>query len=347
MVSNKFRIDAPSNIALIKYWGKKGFQLPQNPSISMTLKNCKTIMDVEYQYDENSEKGFELEFLFEGHKNDEFEDKILAKIINLPEEFSFLQKTTLKINALNTFPHSSGIASSASSMACLAKAFAKIYHEIGNPKLKREQVSLLARGFSGSACRSLYPGYAYWGKNEAITFGRDEYALQLSKDLIHENFQKVRNTILVVDQNRKKVSTSDGHTHMKNHPYAQTRYQIARDNFEKIIQTMRVGDWEEFGRIVKSEALQLHALMMTSNEPYTLLKGNSLRVIEELDHFIKEAKIEMTYTLDAGPNLHLLYPEKNQEKVEAFIEHLDDENLFQFVISDSINWKMSDEFLAT
>ncbi len=346
-MSQKFRIDAPSNIALIKYWGKKGFQLPQNPSISMTLKNCKTIMDVEYTYDENSDKGFELEFLFEGNKKEDFEDKILAKIINLPEEFSFLQKTSLKINALNTFPHSSGIASSASSMACLAKAFAKIYFEIGNPKLKREQVSLLARGLSGSACRSLFPGFAYWGKNEAIAFGRDEYALPLSEDLIHPNFKKVKNTILVVDQNQKKVSTSDGHSHMKDHPYALTRYKIARENFEKIIQTIRVGDWEEFGKIVKSEALQLHALMLTSNNPYTLLKPNTLSVIEEIDQFIKDKKIELTYTLDAGPNLHLIYPEENQEKVEELIEKLDDQNLFQFVISDSINWKMNDDFLAS
>ncbi|MCB9092091.1 MAG: diphosphomevalonate decarboxylase [Halobacteriovoraceae bacterium] len=342
----KFRVEAPSNIALVKYWGKKGYQLPQNPSISFALTNCKTIMDVEYSFNP-AQENFLLDFYFEGSKNPVFEERILAKIVHLPEKFSFIKNIELKINGLNTFPHSSGIASSASSMACLSLVLSQIYHEVTGDKVKASEVSDIARRFSGSASRSLFPGYCVWGKTPMVENSCDEYAVPLNMNDIHESFRDLKNAVIVIDKNEKKVSTSAGHDYMDSHPYSESRYQYASAEFNELFLAMKAGDWETFHKVCRSEAFQLHAMMMTSQNPYTLLKPNSIAVIDEIDTFIREqTNLPLTYTLDAGPNIHLIYPSSHQTQVEDFLIYLDEHKMFEHIISDGILKELKYDFLS-
>jgi len=108
---------SPSNIALVKYWGKFGDQLPKNPSVSFTLKHAVTNMKLElFSKDPGT---VTVEFLFDGKQNQKFQDKIQKYLEKEKNLFPWLERFHLKLTSSNTFPHSSGIASSASSMSAL------------------------------------------------------------------------------------------------------------------------------------------------------------------------------------------------------------------------------------
>lgn len=110
---------SPSNIALVKYWGKKTNQIPENPSISFTLDHCKTITTLSYSAKQTQEK-FAFEVYLDGEKKDDFKPKIATFFKRVENYLPFLKNFHFKIETSNTFPHSSGIASSASGMSALA-----------------------------------------------------------------------------------------------------------------------------------------------------------------------------------------------------------------------------------
>ena len=126
-------------------------------------------------------------------------------------------------------------------------------------------------------------------------------------------------TILIVDQGIKAVSSRAGHKLMAKHPYAQQRFEQANKNFKDLIKAMQEGDDPNFIRIIETEALNLHALMMSSNPGYILLKANTLKIIHRIRAFRELSCTPLCYTLDAGPNVHLLYHEKDKTEVEEFI----------------------------
>ena len=308
---------SPSNIAIVKYWGKspKGVQIPQNPSVSLTLKNCRTEMAVFY---EESDR-FGLRFYFDGKENPEFQTKIADFLKSQMTRFPFLNQMDLQINSNNTFPHSSGIASSASSMSALVLCLLDIERMVkGAAEIDLKEASRIARLASGSACRSVFPKAALWGATDAFAGSSDEYALTL-EDTIAPIFKTYHDSILIVSDAKKSVSSRTGHALMDTNPYAETRYATARNNVAELLQVLQSGDLERFIYITESEALQLHALMMCSNPSVMLLKPNTLRIINTLYEFRRETDIPVCFTLDAGPNVHLLYPDQHAEMVERFI----------------------------
>ena len=151
-----FEWSAPSNIALVKYWGKKENQIPANPSISFTLNNCKTITKLEV-VKKSKTNSFSFDLLFEGKPKEDFKPKIQKFFERIEKYCPFLKEYHFKIDTQNTFPHSSGIASSASGMAALAMNIMSLEKAI-NPTISEEyfysKASFLARLGSGSACRS-------------------------------------------------------------------------------------------------------------------------------------------------------------------------------------------------
>jgi diphosphomevalonate decarboxylase len=306
---------SPSNIALVKYWGKKGKQLPQNPSISFTLSNCRTETSVSYEPAE----AFGLNFRFDGKEAPEFQSKIQDFLTAHFDNFPSLNKLHLQIDSHNTFPHSSGIASSASSMSALVMCLLDV-ERLANDKqeIDLKQASNLSRLASGSACRSVYPKMALWGATKAYEGSSDEYAVSLEQE-IHPVFKTYRDSILIVSDAKKAVSSRAGHALMDNNPYADTRYAVAKRNVADLLTALKAGDLECFIHITESEAMQLHALMMCSEPSFILMKPNTLRIINNLHEFRKETDIPVCFTLDAGPNVHILYPDQHAEMVERFI----------------------------
>ncbi len=319
---------APSNIALIKYWGKKEDQIPANPSVSLTLSSSATSTTVFYEPVDKEAQKLTYDFIFEDKPNEDFRPKIDLFLKRIEPYIPFLKHFKYRIESSNSFPHSSGIASSASAFAALALCFMeierKMYPEM-DPAYFLQKASYLARLGSGSACRSILGPVMHWGNHSEITGSRDEYAIGWPFEL-HPVFSSFHDLILLVDQGQKKVSSTVGHGLMKGHSFASKRFEQAHKNLSDLRQVLKEGDLNSFVEIVESEALTLHAMMMTSRPYYLLMKPNTLAIIERIWHFRKETGLAVCFTLDAGANVHLLFPEDARSRVMDFAE----EELFEF-----------------
>ena len=308
----------PSNIALVKYWGKKGKQLPQNPSISFTLSECRSETFITFEKADR----FGFSFFFEGKENPAFGSKIEKFLIDNQAFFPFINQLNLKVESRNTYPHSTGIASSASSMSAFVMCLLDIESKLVGPSTSSgtlTKASYFSRLASGSAARSVFPKMALWGKTDCYKGSSDEFAVSLEND-IHPIFKTYRDAILIVSGETKSVSSRAGHALMEGNPYAPARYVQANENIKDLLAALKSGDLDTFINITESEALQLHALMMCSNPSYILMKPNTLRIIEIIRQFRDETKTPLCFTLDAGPNVHLLYPDSEAAKVEHFIQ---------------------------
>lgn len=318
--SASFEWSAPSNIALVKYWGKKENQIPANPSISFTLNNCKTITKLEV-VKKSKNNSFSFDLLFEGKSKEDFKPKIQKFFERIEKYCPFLKEYHFKIDTQNTFPHSSGIASSASGMAALAMNIMSLEKAI-NPTISDDyfysKASFLARLGSGSACRSIKGEVVVWGNHAEINGSSDLFGVEFSE--IHSNFKNYQDTILLVDKGEKQVSSTVGHDLMHNHPYAERRFAQAHENLSQIKAILSSGNVAEFIKIVESEALTLHAMMMTSMLYFILMKPNTLEIINKIWKFRNETQIPVCFTLDAGANVHVLYPENVKENVLQFIQ---------------------------
>ena len=310
--------ESPSNIALIKYWGKKGNQLPLAPSLSMTLSNSNTRTEIHFKKAEG-ENGT-ISFLFNGEPDHPFVKKVKKYIHRIEPYFPFLKDMDLYIISRNTFPHSAGLASSASAMSSLALCICSIETMINKEEFSKERffqkASYIARLGSGSASRSVYGNFVEWGRH---TFGADEFAYPSSVK-IHNTINFIHDSILIISSEEKSVSSSKGHSLMKHHPYKEARIKQATENLDKIRKALREGDFESFAETTENEALSLHALMLSSKPGYILLKDQTILAIEKIRNQRKKNKTKITFTLDAGPNVHVLYPLSDKDKARDFIE---------------------------
>ena len=192
-----------------------------------------------------------------------------------------------------------------------------------NPEMTEEyfnqKASFLARLGSGSACRSVKGKVVVWGKHADISGSSDLFGVEFPT-AIHSNFNNYQDTILLVDKGEKQVSSTVGHDLMHNHPYAEQRFAQAHDHLSKLKTVLETGDLETFISIVESEALTLHAMMMTSMPYFILMKPNTLEIINAIWKFRKTHNIPVCFTLDAGANVHVLYPENVSVAVLQFIQ---------------------------
>lgn len=315
---------APSNLAIIKYWGKHGRQLPANPSISLTLSEAHTHTRLRYsKANQYQPAGPEIHFRFEGQAKPAFEEKIRKFIHGIfSEYYPFLKDYRLDIESENSFPHSSGIASSASSMAALALCLTDIEYTLQGKACNSafyRKASEVARLGSGSAARSLYPYMAEWGAHRDISDASDLYAIDFS-DRIHDIFKSYHDDILIISGREKSVSSTAGHALMHNNVYAPARYQQANDRLSALLPVLKSGDVETFQKIAEDEAMTLHALMMCSEPSYILMEPGTIEVIRKIRQFRQDTGTQVCFSLDAGPNIHLLYPDSEKEKVGNFVQ---------------------------
>ena len=312
---------APSNIAIVKYWGKYGIQLPCNPSISLTLQQAKTETKVVAQDPDSSQDN--LQFFLDGERKPGFEPKIWALLQLLGDEFSVWKTKHLRIYSSNTFPHSAGIASSASGMAALALCLLEIEFAFRGQEIDDSffpTASRWARLGSGSASRSLFGGFVSWGNAPGLNSNL-ETAAPLPNP-VHSVFQGMKDAILLVDQSEKKVSSTAGHSLMNEHWFAQQRFKQAETHTDQLIQILTDGDVEGFIEVAENEALSLHAMMMTSSSSYVLMRPNTVAIIEEIREFRKQSGLPVCFTLDAGPNVHVLYPAAYEARIQPFVLEL-------------------------
>lgn len=311
---------SPSNIAIVKYWGKHGVQLPKNPSISFTLETAHTKTQVDYNRKEG-DGVVSLDFLFEGKENELFSQKIHRFLTSLLAAKPYLGQLHLSIQSTNSFPHSSGIASSASAMSALALCLCSIehdlFHNLQTADAYIQEASHIARLGSGSAARSVIPQVGVWGQHDSVHGSSDLFAVGV--DGIHPDFLTYHDDILIISAGEKPVSSRAGHALMESNPYATARYTQAADRLAQTVDIMQAGDVHAFGKLAEDEAMTLHALMMCSDPSYVLMKPYTLAAIEAIRTYRADTGQPVYFTLDAGPNIHLLYPDDIKEPVSRFV----------------------------
>ena len=309
-----FTWSSPSNIALVKYWGKIDNQIPANPSISFTLDTCRTLTTLSFSKRKNDDL-FSFEVFLDGKQKDDFKPKIETFFKRIETYLPFLKDYHFTIETSNTFPHSSGIASSASGMSALALCLMSLEKQINvtssavEKSYFNQKASFLSRLGSGSACRSIEGDLIVWGNHNDIDGSSDLFGI------------KYPDTILLVDKGEKQVSSTVGHDLMHNHPFAEERFEQANNNLSKLIAVFQKGNIKTFIEIVETEALTLHAMMLTSMPYFILMKPNTLKIINKIWQFRKDTGLHVCFTLDAGANVHVLYPEAEAKEVLEFIKN--------------------------
>ena len=191
-----------------------------------------------------------------------------------------------------------------------------------NPDITKEyfnkKASFLARLGSGSACRSIEGELIVWGNHKEIEGSSNLFGVKFPYE-IHTNFKNYHDTILLVDEGEKQVSSTVGHKLMYDHLFADKRFKQANNHLGELVEVLKNGDLDSFVRIVESEALSLHAMMMTSNPYFILMKPNTLKIIHQIWAFREKTGSKICFTLDAGANVHVLYPENEKVDVNNFV----------------------------
>lgn len=317
--SQSVSASCPSNIALIKYWGKYAHQIPANPSISYTLNQCRTNTVIDFMADEP----FSVQTFLSGNEEVKFAQKIEKYFIDIECYLPWILKGKYIINTENTFPHSSGIASSASGFGAVAKCLMKLDQHFSEKRPEHEiaqKASFLARLGSGSACRSLYDGLVVWGETPEVEGSSDLFAVPYNDEEIHPVFKNFNDWVLLIHEGQKSVSSTVGHGLMNTNPYADRRFQKARENFVPLKQILKAGDLQGFIKLVEHEALTLHAMMMMSEPAFILMKTGTMEVINKIWNFREETALPVFFTLDAGANVHVLFPNNGDaEPIKKFI----------------------------
>lgn len=322
--------ESPSNIALVKYWGKKKKQIPENPSLSFTLNQCKTITTLDFVKRSKIDANFSFEVFLDGTESADFKPKIQTFFERVERYLPFLKNYHFVIKTKNTFPHSSGIASSASGMSALALCLMSVERLLqasgmvsGVDSLPldgfNKKASFLARLGSGSACRSIEGELIVWGETMAIPGSSNLYGIKYPYK-VHANFKQYQDTILLVDKGEKQVSSTVGHNLMHQHPFAQNRFVQAHQNIESLKTILETGDLDAFCTLVEHEALTLHAMMLTSMPYFILMKPNTLEIINKIWAFRQQTGLHISFTLDAGANVHVLYPKNEADEILQFIK---------------------------
>ena len=321
----------PSNIALIKYWGKYEGQIPANPSISFTLSNCKTETKMIFKSGEK----FSVKTFLAGKEETKFSEKIEKYFRSIEKYLPWILQGSFVIETENTFPHSSGIASSASGFGAISKCLMEMDKAFsGKDFFDVKKASFLARLGSGSACRSVYDGLVVWGEVNEVEGSSDLYAVKYPDEEIHPIFRDFNDYVLLIHEGQKSVSSTVGHGLMNTNPYAERRFQEARENFVPMKEILKSGDLQAFMKLVEHEALTLHAMMMMSDPAFILMQTGTLQVINRVWEFRKETNLPLFFTLDAGANVHLLFPSEKKAEISNFIET----ELLQYAQNGGIVW---------
>ena len=281
-----------SNIAFVKYWGKKNtvINLPMNPSISMTLdENLSTKTTVEF-----SKKYKKDIFIL---NNEEEQGKKLEKVSKFLDIVRKKTKTKLKakVNSINTFPTGSGIASSASGFAALAAASTKAL----KLDLTKKELSALARLGSGSASRSIFGGFVIWKENYAEQLYDEEY------------WPELRDIIVIFEKKEKKISSRDGmKLTVETSELYKKRIKEVGPTINRVKHALANKDFSMLMSLIMQDSDNMHNCMKNTIPKLEYLNDTSYKIIEKIKS-LNQNKIIAGYSFDAGPNAHIITIEEN------------------------------------
>ncbi|KAI1616607.1 diphosphomevalonate decarboxylase [Exophiala viscosa] len=319
---------APVNIAVIKYWGKRdtALNLPTNSSLSLTLSQKSLRAHTTASCSESFTSPDSL--ILNGEKEDiqsskrtqaclknlrSLREKLEAKDGSLPK----LSKLTLRLVSANNFPTAAGLASSAAGFAALVRAIADLYELPQSP----EELSIIARQGSGSACRSLMGGFVAWraGTKED---GSDSLAEEVAPV---SHWPEMRALVLVVSAEKKGVSSTAGmQTTVETSTLARARFsEIVPRRMKEIEKAIHEKDFETFARITMQDSNSFHAICLDSWPPIHYMNDVSRAAMNAVETANRKAgKLICAYTFDAGPNAVIYYLEEHTHQAAGVFKSI-------------------------
>ncbi|MFT9097668.1 diphosphomevalonate decarboxylase [Liquorilactobacillus sp.] len=301
MNATTYTARAHTNIALIKYWGKKNEELilPMNSSLSLTLDRFYTETSV--TFDERLKEDL---FLLDNSKKNSIKVSKFLDIVRQKAAISI----KAKVVSQNHVPSTAGLASSASAYAALALAASKA----AGLDLNKKELSRLARRGSGSACRSIYGGLVEWqeGNDDQTSFA---YPIKIPTDF------EVTMVALVISTDYKKISSRAGMKRVvETSPYYSAWIQNTAEDLNNIKQAILERDFETFGEISEENAMKMHALNMSAHPHFSYFEPDTIKAMQIVEK-LRSQGISCYYTLDAGPNLKVICLKKDVQVITDFL----------------------------
>jgi diphosphomevalonate decarboxylase len=283
---------AHTNIALIKYWGKKDadLRLPLMNSISLTLNELYTQTSFELTNGQD-------QFFLNGQLQSPADSKRVFNYVHRLQAM-FGVKDHFVVKSQNHVPTSAGLASSSSAFAALAGAFAQAY----NLNLTKKELSRLARLGSGSAARSVYGGFAEWQMGSDLT----------SVAVPIEASDKLNIAMLVVELNtaKKKTSSTSGMQQAQTSPFYQTWLDRNQLEITEMKNALAAGNLDQVGALAELNASEMHAINLTAQPGFTYFEPATIAVLKYV-HELRNEGFSCYYTMDAGPNVKVICSLKN------------------------------------
>jgi len=303
---------APANIAFIKYWGKSdaALRLPLNDSLSMNLSGAYTVTTVKFSRDVKKD---EVTLL-----GGEFSDAEVSRVVEGLDRIRVRAgvEHRARVVTKNTFPKGAGSAASASGFAALTLAgFASL-----GVQMTEKELTIFARLGSGSACRSIPDGFVVWeqGKDSETSY---------AYSLFSPTYWDIRDILVIVDKRMKKVSTTEGMETITTSPHLHSRLEAVPLRMEQIKQAIREKNFTQFGEIVEEDCLDMHSVMQTQSPPLRYWNETTERVMSAVKNWRNgggsNEGLPVYFTIDAGPNVHLLCEGKDEARLLTMVRTLD------------------------
>jgi diphosphomevalonate decarboxylase len=297
---------AHSNIALIKYMGKLpiGKNVATNPSLSYTLPHLTTTVTLQ-----QSEQDTFLPLPYKDiplHLSDKAMQRFVSHLDFIKKTYDF--DGHFHITSSNNFPHSSGLASSASSFAALTQCAIEAIFDIKNEPYPPilEQARLSSKG-SGSSCRSFFSPWAIWD-NQLISSVDMPYPT-----LIHQ--------VIMIEDKPKTISSSQAHEAVLSSPTFNGRIERAKARLISLTQALQSQNWADAIDITFEECMDMHTLFHTAIPPFEYMNAAAKEALALLTTYRKKYNDAPLITMDAGPNIHLLY-HPNQPDTQTLLTQM-------------------------
>ena len=319
---NKTTIRASSDVALVKYWGKKDeiLRLPENGSISLILSGLDTVTTVEFDL-----KLTKDEVIIQGESEEGETERVIKHLQRIRDLAG--KQVFAKVVSQNTFPKGTGLSSSGSGFAALTIAATKA---IGLALLERE-LSILARQGSGTACRCVCGGIVEWKDGETSE-------TSYSESIFPAGYWEVRDVVAVVDEGKKLVSSTSGHALAKTSLFYKERLANIKTKLEQVRQAIKIKDFDKLGKLVEGEALEFHSILLTSEPPMIAWYPGTIEVMLAVWEMRREG-IKAYFTINTGFNVHVLTTPEFESIVK---ERLDKLSLVVKTISAKVGEKPSE-----
>ncbi len=281
--------DSKANIAFVKYWGVRDAELniPYNDSLSMNLSDAVTVTTVHFgDYPADT-------LVIDRHGAAPAQVRRASRHLDHIRRLAGTQSRA-RIESRNSFPMGTGMASSAAGFAALTLAASAAL----GMQLSERELSALARLGSGSACRSIPSGYTWWHAGH-------DHASSFAETIAPPEHWDLRDVTAVVSAAHKEVSSAQGHRLADTSPFLSARLADLPRRLARVQVALLARDIEVLGEELEAEAIALHVLAMTSRPPLLYWEPATVQIMQLCPRWRAEG-VGVYFTLDAGPNVHLM-----------------------------------------